>query len=565
MKSRTSAVCGRNWTSLGAAVTVLALTAPAGYARTQETPAAASPPTLVSTNAAEGYGRLLSLFTEFREFSDQDAGGDLADYAVVMATRLDTLRGFQARLAALDVDDWPVSEQVDYHLVRGEMNGLEFNLRVMRAWERDPGFYNLSRAGLRDLPTLPLDKAGEAALRRTLQAVPGFFEIAKSNLGAGAIANIAGDFALLTLRNMQPAADELAEVLARLAQQQPALAAEAAAAGDAVQGYLEWLTSNLDAMTAPAGVGLDNYNWLLKNVYLFPYTWEESRTIVHMEDNRVVTFLRLEQNRNRDVPALEPVTSQAEYRQNVLEALDTIDAFIREEEIYTVPEYLVDDQYRRRRLQATSGPWPEKHDYFYVFSHRETLMEETHELIGHHYDLLRQQNGSHPIRNNREHEGPYNQSVARWEGLAFAYEELLMHAGYLDGRSPHAREIVYEQAAFRTVRALSDLYMHAGEWDIAEAFEYSIENAPYGERLRGTNHLWSEVADTNLRMVGWHTQMVVGKVQFMKLLRDRSQQLGDAFVLKDFMDEFYALGALPMSLIRWEMTGYDDEIKKLLD
>ena len=65
-------------------------------------------------------------------------------------------------------------------------------------------------------------------------------------------------------------------------------------------------------------------------------------------------------------------------------------------------------------------------------------------------------------------------------------------------------------------------------------------------------------------MVGWHTHMVVGKVQFMKLLRDRSQQLGDAFVLKDFMDEFYSLGALPMSLIRWEMTGYDDEIKKLI-
>eukprot|EP01051_Picozoa_sp_SAG22_P015886 SAG22_NODE_2145_length_2938_cov_1.732300_3_plen_72_part_00 len=41
-------------------------------------------------------------------------------------------------------------------------------------------------------------------------------------------------------------------------------------------------------------------------------------------------------------------------------------------------------------------------------------------------------------------------------------EELLMHAGYLDGRNDHAREIVYEQASFRTVRGLSDLNMHAG-------------------------------------------------------------------------------------------------------
>ncbi len=44
--------------------------------------------------------------------------------------------------------------------------------------------------------------------------------------------------------------------------------------------------------------------------------------------------------------------------------------------------------------------------------------------------------------------------------------------------------------------------------------------------------------------------MVVGKVQFMKLFRDRANQLGDEFVLKEFMDEFYASGSIPMSLIR---------------
>jgi len=29
------------------------------------------------------------------------------------------------------------------------------------------------------------------------------------------------------------------------------------------------------------------------------------------------------------------------------------------------------------------------------------------------------------------------------------------------------------------------------------------------------------------------------------------------------MDEFLAAGMIPMSLIRWEMTGFEDEIKKL--
>jgi hypothetical protein len=92
--------------------------------------------------------------------------------------------------------------------------------------------------------------------------------------------------------------------------------------------------------------------------------------------------------------------------------------------------------------------------------------------------------------------------------------------------------------------------------------EFCVANAPHGELLDDSPHLWHEM-QTTLLQVGWHSQMVVGKVHFMKLFRDRAQQLGDKFVLRDFMDEFYAAGVIPTSLIRWEMTGYEDEIKKL--
>jgi uncharacterized protein (DUF885 family) len=57
--------------------------------------------------------------------------------------------------------------------------------------------------------------------------------------------------------------------------------------------------------------------------------------------------------------------------------------------------------------------------------------------------------------------------------------------------------------------------------------------------------------------------MVVGKVQFMKLMRNRANQLGDDFVLEEFMDDVLNTGSIPWSLIRWEMTGLDDEIKQL--
>ena len=187
-------------------------------------------------------------------------------------------------------------------------------------------------------------------------------------------------------------------------------------------------------------------------------------------------------------------------------------------------------------------------------------METTHELVGHNFDGQRsRRDNNRPIRGGRR---PYKISTGRGEGFAFALEELLMHAGYLDGRSPHGREIAYEQAAFRTVRALSDIYMHSQDWTYEDAYAFCVENAPHGEVLDGSHHLWYEL-DTTLRGVGHHMIMVVGKVQFMKLFRDRAQQLGDEFNLREFMDEFFASGMIPMSLIRWEMTGYDDEIKKL--
>ena len=189
-------------------------------------------------------------------------------------------------------------------------------------------------------------------------------------------------------------------------------------------------------------------------------------------------------------------------------------------------------------------------------------MEETHELVGHHFDLLRARQDDRPIRGSREHEGPYDMAVARLEGLAFAFEELLMHAGYLDERPQRARSVTYEQAAFRTVRALSDVYMHSQDWSLTGAMEFAVANAPHGELLDDSLHLWNEM-QTTLLHVGWHAQMVAGKVHFMKLFRDRAQQLGEDFNLKDFMDEFYAAGVIPVSLIRWELTGYDDEIKLL--
>jgi hypothetical protein len=39
------------------------------------------------------------------------------------------------------------------------------------------------------------------------------------------------------------------------------------------------------------------------------------------------------------------------------------------------------------------------------------------------------------------------------------------------------------------------------------------------------------------------------------LIRARARQLGDRFTLRGFFDELNAAGMMPVSLLRWQLTG----------
>jgi uncharacterized protein (DUF885 family) len=72
-------------------------------------------------------------------------------------------------------------------------------------------------------------------------------------------------------------------------------------------------------------------------------------------------------------------------------------------------------------------------------------------------------------------------------------------------------------------------------------------------------------AEIYLREPGYGISYQMGKIQIDQLLADRAMQLGDRFSLKEFHDQFLAAGMIPVSLIRWEMTGLDDEVRYFWD
>jgi uncharacterized protein (DUF885 family) len=507
------------------------------------------------------YDALVSLFSEFREFQEPELKDGFPDYSpAAMERQYSGLKMFQSRLASIDPSNWPVSEQVDYHLVRAEMNGMEYYHRIYRPWFRDPCFYLPSQGGagpvirirLRIPDRLPIPEDRIDEVRTQLKAIPKIYEQARENL-----TEAAKDLAIIAIHYIDREAGGYRRVARRLAEHHPDLARDAERAGDALEDYGRWLEENKSTMAPHAGIGIENYNWYLKNVHLFPYTWEECQTIVEHEYSRIVTFLKLEENRNRNLPPLVVADTAEEYYRRLDEALEYVVEFLRDEEILTVPDWLDPRDYSNPDDEDRSLPTSPSIDH--KAREREVLPGETHEFIGHLFDGQRLARDNRPIRGVRRR---YNMGWIRSEGWAAGLEELLMVAGVLDKRPQRGREIEYLMNASHMSLSLPDFKMHSNEITFDEARRLCAEIMPYGWSHEDEPMVWYE-QQSNLRFPGFHTGVVVGKAQFMKLFRERAMQLGEGFVLRDFIDEFLAAGMIPMSLIRWEMTGYDDEIKEL--
>ena len=99
-------------------------------------------------------------------------------------------------VASISTAGWSDSQQIDYELFKAELNGMDFDLRVLKPWVRDPTFYASVWAEQSDVPehegpsseptinlyefAYPLSKADQRKLTCLLGAVPALLEQARS-------------------------------------------------------------------------------------------------------------------------------------------------------------------------------------------------------------------------------------------------------------------------------------------------------------------------------------------------------------------------------------------------
>lgn len=531
-------------------------------------PLATQPVAAQTEPAASGYAALRALYDEFRALTVPEVKGGVPDYTpAAMQRQAERLAAMQQRLRAIDDSAWPIAERVDYMVVLAEMRGLEFQHRVMQPWKRDPAFYSMTNLGFGPkmhgafgIPEMPLKGDALGRFKASLEAVPAALRQARINL-----TDPRGDLARLAIVQKHVEINVFAELAARAAKVQPELVQPAKRAQAAAAEFKAWLESIEAGLPAHGGVGKENYAWYLKNVLLLPYTPEEVETIGEREYQRQVAFLKIEEHRNRAIPMPEPVTTRAEFDAKRKAEDEHLLKALRDGEWVTIPDYVQHDPeegpyvFPFERDPSKPGLFdpPLNLHFFFQAEFRDGLPLRAHNLPGHMFDGLQAARDTRPIRGKPR---LFFVNGLRNEGWAFYLEEMILQAGMLEDR-PKTREIDYILGAKRAARVVPELRMQANEWTWKQANESLVARTP--KWMKPGDAVAQFDIELYLRQPGYGIGYYMGKVELEKLLAEVAMQQGEAFDIKAFHDRFRAAGSIPISLIRWEMTGRDDEVRTM--
>lgn len=518
------------------------------------------------------YQDLVNLFWEWRKFERPPLLDGAPDYtSEAFEKRRPGFNDLQAALLVIDTTEWTTAHKVDWYLVWAEMNGYDFNQRLLKPWVRDPAFYKSVWSERSDVPahegpthhmtteiwtySFPLTRSERDRLLHDLKVIPPLNRQARVNLTGNA-----RDLWITGIREIRWQSKALREILIRDGVKgDPELVAVIEAAIQSTDEFVSWLDEEASSKTGPSGIGKENYTWYLRNVHLVPLSWEEEVMILKRELARAWSSLKLEEHRNRNLPLLTAADSPEAFNRLAEESAQSLMNFLDQEGIVTVKEYF------EPALREHLGTFVRKEDrnFFLIGMHYDPRPLYSH--FYHWFELARMEEEPHKSEIRR---GPllYNIFDSRNEGTATAVEELFMQAGLYDD-NPRVKEIVYIMIAQRAARGLGSLYAHANDMTMEEAGAIHSEFTPRGwmktekELLIFEQHLY-------LRQPGYGSSYITGKYLLENALADYAkmkESKEEPFHIKEFLDQLNAIGNIPISLGHWEMTGNDSQLREIVN
>lgn len=510
--------------------------------------------------SSDNFDKLEALYNDWRVFEKPPIYNGAPDYRKeTFDKRHPQFEKLQQELLSIDTSGWSIPEKADWMIVWAEMNGYDFNHRVLKPWVRDPAFYKSVWTYRSDVPahegpthhsttetwtyTFPLSKAEKERLLGDLAVIPALNEQAKTNLTGNA-----RELWIAGIRDIKGQSQDLQDLKVKVGKEKDVIKAidKAIASTDEL---VQWLEGEASKKTGPSGIGKENYTWYMQNVHLVPLTWEDEVMILKRELARAWSTLKLEEHKNRDLPELQAADSPEAYDAMAKKGAESLIRFLEQDEMVTVKEYF------KPALEAHLGAYvpEETRNFFWITAHLDPRPLYSH--FYHWFELARMDNEPNE-RLVRRAPLLYNIFDSRNEGTATAVEEMFMHAGLYED-NPRAREIVYILIAQRAARGLGSLYAHANMMTMEEAGEIHSDYTPRGwmktekELLLFEQHLY-------MRQPGYGTSYITGKYLLENAMAEyaRKKELeGKPFKMKEFLDELNAAGNIPIAITHWELTG----------
>ena len=507
----------------------------------------------------------------------------LTDYGLsaVLARRL-YVTDLLNKVRAMPGDGWSKDDRIVWLLFRSQLEGVAFFNRVMDSEATDPQLYvNECSSGIFSLLKKDYDTPRVRALAATarLKQVPFMVEKAKSNLtrpvqlyarlaidSARSIDGLLNDSLMTLARDLTPA-------------EKNNLVAARDAALKSIHGFADWLEQRLPGMVPFKPMGLENYNYLLKNVYLLPLDSDQVEMLGQTELARYRALESLLSDpaladpnpaRSKNIP-----TDQQDFLKKYESRQAEMIEFLKSRRLVTIPPHVGPFQIRQlpEAFKPTSpggfmnppGVYDKDNSGFYFIPtynpasknfYIRAAIEDPRPILGHegipgHFLQLSIANHvANEIR--RQH---FDGILI--EGWALYTEEMLMRTGFYPDNSPAQGQIL-RLSRYRAARIGVDVNLHTGKWTFDQAVNYFMEaggldrEAAQGEAAGAASIPTQKIT------------YITGKWQIMRLLGRYRDKRGAGFQLGQFHDDLLKNGSLPLSIVEWVLLDDPSSLDQAL-
>ncbi len=520
--------------------------------------------------------------------SSSDAGlhtwdNKLTDYSLsaVLARRLHA-KEVLAKVEAMPAAGWSKDDRIDWLLFRAQLDGVVFFNRVMDFEQADPQTYvNECSNGIFSLLKKDYDTPRNRALAATarLKQMPPLIEQGKQNLikpvriyaqlaieSARSIDSLFND-SLMTLTNDLSPAERNELVKAR------------DAAIVSLHGFADWLDRRLPGMVPFKPMGEENYDYILKNIYMLPLDAKQIEMLGQAELGRYrgleamlsdPTLADPNPARSKNIPADQQAFLKA-YESRQEEMIN----FLKTNNLVTMPSYLGHFEIRQlpEAFKPTSpggfmnapGVYDKDSSGFYFIPtynpasknfYIRAAIEDPRPILGHEGipgHFLQISIANHlPNEIRRQHgDGIFI------EGWALYGEEMLMRTGLYPNNSPGQGQIL-RLSRYRAARIGVDVNLHTGKWTFDQAVNYFMEAGGL-DRESATGEAAGAAASPTQKI-----SYMVGKWQIMRLLGKYRDKQGANFRLGQFHDDLIKNGSLPLSIVEWILLDDSSSLDQAL-